>query len=101
MNLQQYEPPGIMEKPAAQEVQDLMTGRWVADMIGVAAKLELADFINGGAKTAEEIAKAKGLHVISLYQLLRGLAPAGFQLTRLVPTPSFVHMMEAVPIDAN
>ena len=63
-----------MEKPATQEVQDLMTARWVADMIGVAAKLELADFIQAGAKTAEEIAKAKGLHANSLYRLLRGLA---------------------------
>ena len=39
-----------------------MTARWVADMIGAAAQLELADFIDLGAKTAEEIAKAKGLH---------------------------------------
>jgi hypothetical protein len=30
-------------------------------MIGEAAKLELADFINAGAKTAEKIAKAKGV----------------------------------------
>jgi O-methyltransferase domain len=66
-----------MEKSATQEVQDLMTGRWVADMIGVAAELELADVINSGAKTAEEIAKAKGLHPISLYRLLRGLASYG------------------------
>ncbi len=66
-----------MEKPATQEVQDLMTARWVADMIGVAAKLELADFIQAGAKTAEEIAKAKGLHAKSLYRLLRGLASYG------------------------
>ena len=42
-----------------------MTARWVADMIGVAAQLELADFIDLGAKTAEEIAKAKGLHATS------------------------------------
>ena len=54
-----------------------MTARWVADMIGVAAELELADFINAGAKTAEEIAKAKGLHASSLYRLLRGLASYG------------------------
>jgi hypothetical protein len=74
MKLKPDEPPGTMEKPATQEVQDLMTARWVADMIGVAAELQLADFINAGAKTAEEIAKAKGLHATSLYRLLRGLA---------------------------
>ena len=77
MKHKQDEPPGTSEKSAAQEVQDLMTARWVADMIGVAARLELADFINAGAKTAEEIAKAKGLHASSLYRLLRGLASYG------------------------
>jgi hypothetical protein len=46
-------------------------------MIGAAAQLELADFIDLGAKTAEEIAKAKGLHATSLYRLLRGLASYG------------------------
>jgi hypothetical protein len=59
-----------MEKSPTQQVQDLMTARWVADVIGVAAELELADFINAGAKTAAEIAKAKGLHAASLYRLL-------------------------------
>jgi hypothetical protein len=77
MKFKPNRPPGTMEKPATQEVQDLMTARWVADMIGVAARLELADFINAGAKTAEEIAKAKGLHTNSLYRLLRGLASYG------------------------
>src|SRR5258708_19933576 len=77
MKIKPNETPGPMEKPATQEVQDLMTARWVADMIGVAAELQLADFINAGAKTAEEIAKAKGLHATSLYRLLRGLASYG------------------------
>src|SRR5258708_38625899 len=77
MKLKPNQPPGTIEKPATQEVQDLMTARWVADMIGVAAALELADFINAGAKTAEEIAQAKGLHASSLYRRLRGLASYG------------------------
>jgi hypothetical protein len=77
MKIKPNRSPGTMEKPATQEVQDLMTARWVADMIGVAAKLELADFIQAGAKTAEETAKAKGLHANSLYRLLRGLASYG------------------------
>jgi O-methyltransferase domain len=77
MKIKPNQPTGTIEKQATQEVQDLMCARWVADMIGVAAKLELADFINAGAKTAEEIAKAKGLHASSLYRLLRGLASYG------------------------
>jgi hypothetical protein len=75
-----------MEKPATQEVQDLMTARWVADMIGAAAQLELADFINAGPKTAEEITKAKGLHASSLYRLLRALASYGIFVEREVGT---------------
>jgi hypothetical protein len=77
MKLKQDEPPGAIAKQAAQEVQDLISARWVADMIGVAAELQLADFINTGAKTAEEIAKTKRLHVTSLYRLLRALASYG------------------------
>jgi hypothetical protein len=77
MKLKLDEPPRTIAKPATQEIQDLMSARWVADMIGVAAELELADFINAGAKTADEIAKAKGLHPTSLYRLLRGLASYG------------------------
>src|ERR1700716_2421288 len=77
MKLKQEEPPSIIERLAAQDVQDLMTSRWVADMIGVATELELADFIDDGAKTAEEIAEAKDLHATSLYRLLRALASYG------------------------
>ena len=60
MKLKQDEPPGTIAKPARQEAQDLMTASWVADMIGIAAELELADFINAGAKTAKEIRIGQG-----------------------------------------
>ena len=49
MKIKPNQPPGTLEKSATQEVQDLMTARWVADMIGVVAALEHADFINAGA----------------------------------------------------
>jgi hypothetical protein len=67
MKLKQDEQPRTMEKPATQEVQDLMSARWIADMIGVAAELELADFIHAGAKTAKEIAQAKGLDAYAAF----------------------------------
>jgi len=44
-----------------------MTASWVADMIGITAELELADFINAGAKTAKEIAQAKGLDAYAAF----------------------------------
>ncbi len=67
MKLKQDEPPGTMAKPATHGTQDLMTASWVADMIGIAAELELADFINAGAKTAKEIAQAKGLDAYAAF----------------------------------
>jgi len=49
-------------------------GRWTAQMIGMAAELGLADQIQTGPKTVEELAVAAGLHAPSLYRLLRALA---------------------------
>jgi hypothetical protein len=66
------------ETPSAvAAVQNLVTGRWVADIVGVAAELGLADQIQSSPKTAEEIAGAMGLHATSLYRLLRALASFG------------------------
>src|SRR5260221_1059807 len=58
-------------------VLQLTTGRWVAQIIGVAAELRLAAAIPTGAQTAQEVAAAKGLHPDPLYRLLRSLATAG------------------------
>jgi hypothetical protein len=58
-------------------VLQLATGRWVAQIIGVAAELGLADEIQTGPKTAQEVASAKGLHPDPLYRLLRALASVG------------------------
>ena len=104
MKLKRDEPPGTIAKPATQEIQDFMSARWLADMIGVAAELELADFINAGAKTADEIAKAKGLHPTSLYRLLRGLASYGIFVEQedgtFCPTPKSDALRKDVPHSA-
>ena len=55
---------------ALAAAHDLVTGRFAADIVGVAAELGLADQIQSGPKTAEEIAAAMGLHAPSLYRLL-------------------------------
>ena len=57
--------------PAA--VLELITGRWASQIVGLAAELGLADQIQTGPKTAEEIAAVKGLHAPSLHRLLRAL----------------------------
>jgi O-methyltransferase/methyltransferase family protein len=58
-------------------VLQLATGRWVAQIVGVAAELGLADEIQEGPKTAQEIAASKGLQAPPLYRLLRALASVG------------------------
>jgi hypothetical protein len=58
-------------------VLQLVTGRWVSQIIGVAAELGLADEIQTGPKTPQEVAAAKGLHPAPLYRLLRALASFG------------------------
>lgn len=63
-------------------IHHLVTGRFAADIVGVAAELGLADQIQSGPKTAEEIAAAMGLHASSLYRLLRALANFGSEGTR-------------------
>jgi SAM-dependent methyltransferase len=49
-------------------------GLWAARAVHVAAKLGLADHLNGSAKTTEQLATATDTHAPSLYRLLRALA---------------------------
>jgi O-methyltransferase domain/Dimerisation domain len=58
-------------------VLQLVTGHWVSQIVGVAAELGLADEIQNGPRTAQEVAAAKGLHVDAVYRLLRALASVG------------------------
>jgi len=73
------EPNWILDDsiPAPIRVLQLATGRWVAHIVGVAAELGLADMVQTGPKTAEQLADAAGLHAPSLYRLLRALASVG------------------------
>jgi hypothetical protein len=85
--------------PAPVAVLQLVTGRWVANIVGLAAELGLADLIQTGPKTAEEVAAANGLHAPSLgrertrseWQKL--LSAGGFRFLRAVPTSSSVHAL--------
>jgi hypothetical protein len=73
------EPSWVLDDsvPAPIRVLQLATGRWVAHLVGVAAELGLADLVQSGPKTAEQLAEAAGLHAPSLYRLLRALASVG------------------------
>jgi hypothetical protein len=70
MNPQQQPPP-----PAV--VMQMIMGRFVSHAIGAAARLDLAEHLASGPKTAEELGKACGAHGPSVYRLLRALASVG------------------------
>jgi hypothetical protein len=80
-------PPEIM--------RNLTVGHWVARLVYVAAKLKLADLLEDGPRTAEDLARAAGVQGPALYRILRALASVGvfaettgqrFKLTPLAAT---------------
>jgi len=66
-----------MNMPASTDIRQMITGYWAAQMVYVAAKLGLADLLASGGRTADELARAAGVHADSLYRLLRALASLG------------------------
>jgi len=55
----------------------LVSGYWYTQTIYVAAKLDLADLIKDGPRSAQELAEATGTNPRGLYRLLRALASIG------------------------
>ena len=62
--------------PPAQLVQ-MALAHWVSHTVYVAAKLNLADHLAKGPKSADELAGPTGTHAPSLYRLMRTLANLG------------------------
>jgi hypothetical protein len=61
----------------AVALRQLSTGFWISKAVAVAAELGIADHLEDGAKTVEELAQAVGAHPSALYRLLRGIASVG------------------------
>lgn len=55
----------------------MISGFWISRAIYIVAKLGLADQMQGGAKTAEELAAATDTHAPSLFRVLRALSSVG------------------------
>src|SRR5205085_7951790 len=55
----------------------MLTGYWVSQSIYVAARLGIADFLQDGARTSDELARETGAHGPTLYRVLRALAGLG------------------------
>jgi alkyl hydroperoxide reductase subunit AhpC/SAM-dependent methyltransferase len=70
---------GRQLQPKAPHAQliEMATAHWISRIVYVAAKLGLADYLAGGAKSAEELAGPTGTHAPSLYRLMRTLAHLG------------------------
>ncbi len=65
------------ELKPSQVVLQMLTGKWIAQAICVAATLGVADSLRDGPKKVEELARATPCHADSLYRLLRALASVG------------------------
>ncbi len=87
-----------MTEPAEPEVRpalrlmQFITGHWVAAAVYAAARLKLADLLEGGPKSSDDLAEAVGAHKPSVYRVMRALATLGifdeiapkrFQLTEV------------------
>lgn len=60
--------------PPHDIVIQMGTGFWVSKLVYAAAKLQLADHLADGPKSAEELAGPTGAHAPSLYRLMRTLS---------------------------
>src|SRR5258708_17805692 len=67
----------MSEPQPSQQLVQMIVGSWVSRAIYVAAKLQIADLLEDGPRSAEELAKAAGVAPQPLYRLLRALAGVG------------------------
>ena len=59
------------------DMRSLIAGYWVSRLIYVAARLNLADLMKDGPRTAEQLAQRAGVHAPALYRMLRTLSSYG------------------------
>jgi SAM-dependent methyltransferase len=59
------------------EMRSLIAGYWVSRLVYVAARLNLADLMKDGPRTADELAERAGVNGPALYRMLRTLSSYG------------------------
>lgn len=72
--------PGTMQAnavPAHQKLIEMARGHWLSRIVHVAAKLEIADHLAAGPRSASDLAVITRTHAPSLYRLMRTLAGLG------------------------
>jgi hypothetical protein len=65
------------ELPPPAIMLQLIMGTWVAQAVGAAARLGLADELADGDRTADQLAAASGSNPDALYRLMRALSSIG------------------------
>jgi hypothetical protein len=95
-----HEPAAEAPPPPHVQLIQMVTGNWVSRILYVAAKLELADRIGGGAKSAAELAPETGTHAPSLHRLMRALAGLGVLTERDAGKFALTPLGEALRKDA-
>jgi SAM-dependent methyltransferase len=82
-------------------LQDLIMGKWLAQAVGVAAKLGVADLLKDGPRSCEELADATQSNPTALYRVLRALASVGVFAEgddgRFMLTPSAEFLRSDIP----
>lgn len=70
-------PPASALEPTHRRILDLILGKVVSRAIGVAAELGLADHLQRGPLSCDELARSTATNSAALYRLLRALAAVG------------------------
>lgn len=94
--------PGSHDQEASPRiVLDLITGKWRAQAVCVAAELGLADILRDGPRSTEEIAEIAKVSEDAVYRLLRALASLGLFASlpgrRFTLTPLGAYLRSDVP----
>lgn len=69
--------PQTEAAPAHADMLQILAGQWVAQTISCVARLGIADLVEDGPKSAEELAVIIGAKPRPLYRLMRATAAAG------------------------
>lgn len=69
--------PIINQEAAREKLLNLLSGEWVSRAVYVATKLEIADHLQDGPKSIEDLAHLTSSHPDSLYRVLHLLAGFG------------------------
>ena len=67
----------MSEPTPSQQLDRMITGYWISQAIYAAAKFGIAELLQDGPRTVEELAEASSANADALYRLLRGLASVG------------------------